>query len=239
MAFDAHVLTLFPEMFPGILGCSVVGNALLSGLWRLNVTNIRQFGITKHNTVDDSPFGGGAGMVMRPDVLGDAIDSVVNSSNIECIYYASPRGKRFTQRHAEIIASQSSVLFLAGRFEGVDQRVIDEYNVQEVSLGDFVLSGGEIAVMAMIDAVVRLIPGVVSNHETLLEESFSLYDNGRVLLEYPLYTRPAEWRGHVVPEVLRSGDHAKIAKWRLEQSKELTIQRRPDLWYDFNANKDA
>ena len=230
--FTASVLTVFPEMFPGYLGCSLAGRALTEGLWRLNVTNIRDFADDRHKTVDDTPFGGGAGMIMRPDVLGKAIDAV-HREGTRLIYF-SPRGRRMTQRLVETIAAEGEATFLCGRFEGIDERVLEAYPFEEVSLGDFVLSGGEPAALAMLDAIVRLLPGVMGSKESLTEESFS---NG--LLEYPQYTRPAEWQGRSVPEVLSSGHHGKIAEWRLAKAKELTKLRRPDLWQAYleTANK--
>lgn len=230
--FTANVLTVFPEMFPGYLGCSLAGRALTEGLWRLNVTNIRDFADNRHKTVDDTPFGGGAGMIMRPDVLGKAIDAVYRESTR--LIYFSPRGRQMTQRLVETIAAEGEATFLCGRFEGIDERVLEAYPFEEVSLGDFVLSGGEPAALAMLDAIVRLLPGVMGSKESLTEESFS---NG--LLEYPQYTRPAEWQGRSVPEVLSSGHHGKIAEWRLAKAKELTKLRRPDLWQAYleTANK--
>ncbi len=230
--FTANVLTVFPEMFPGYLGCSLAGRALTEGLWRLNVTNIRDFADDRHKTVDDTPFGGGAGMIMRPDVLGKAIDAVYREGTR--LIYFSPRGRQMTQRLVETIAAEGEATFLCGRFEGIDERVLEAYPFEEVSLGDFVLSGGEPAALAMLDAIVRLLPGVMGSKESLTEESFS---NG--LLEYPQYTRPAEWQGRSVPEVLSSGHHGKIAEWRLAKAKELTKLRRPDLWQAYleTANK--
>ena len=230
--FTANVLTVFPEMFPGYLGCSLAGRALTEGLWRRNVTNIRDFADDRHKTVDDTPFGGGAGMIMRPDVLGKAIDAVYREGTR--LIYFSPRGRRMTQRLVETIAAEGEATFLCGRFEGIDERVLEAYPFEEVSLGDFVLSGGEPAALAMLDAIVRLLPGVMGSKESLTEESFS---NG--LLEYPQYTRPAEWQGRSVPEVLSSGHHGKIAEWRLAKAKELTKLRRPDLWQAYleTANK--
>lgn len=224
--FDANVLTVFPEMFPGYLGISLAGRALDKGMWNLNVVDIRDYATDKHKTVDDTPFGGGAGMIMRPDVLGKAIDAVYHEG--EPLIYFSPRGQRMTQRKVEEIKDRGTATFLCGRFEGIDERLLEEYPFEEVSLGDFVLSGGEPACLAMLDAIVRLIPGVMGSSESLDEESFS---NG--LLEYPQYTRPAEWRGRLVPEVLNSGHHQKIRDWRLKASQELTKIRRPDLWQTY------
>lgn len=230
--FTANILTLFPEMFPGFLGMSLAGRALDEGLWRMNVTNIRDFAQDRHRTVDDTPFGGGAGMVMRPDVLGRAVDAVYKEGTR--LIYLSPRGKTMTQKTAEELALSGEATFLCGRFEGVDQRVLDAYPFEEVSLGDFVLSGGEPALLAILDAVVRLLPGVMGCKESLDEESFS-----KGLLEYPQYTRPQYWNGREVPGVLVSGHHERVARWRQAQSEELTKTRRPDLWnaYLEAANK--
>jgi len=216
-----HILTLFPEMFPGSLGHSVIGRARDEGLWDLKTHQIRDFATDKHKTVDDTPFGGGAGMVMKPDVLDAALNSLPAGTHK---IYLSPRGAPFTQKRAQELAHMSSIAFLCGRYEGVDQRIIDHHKMEELSLGDFVLAGGEVAALAVIEAVVRLIPGVLGNADTHAEESFS-----EGLLEYPHYTRPAVWQGMAVPEVLLSGDHAKVRQWRHEQAQMLTKLRRPDL----------
>lgn len=221
--FTADVLTVFPEMFPGYLGHSLAGKALDEGLWKLNVTNIRDFASDRHRTVDDTPFGGGAGMVMRPDVLGRAVEAV-HKAGTRLIYF-SPRGRQVTQGLVEQIAAEGRATLLCGRFEGIDERVLEAYPFEEVSLGDFVLSGGEPAALAVLDAVVRLLPGVMGSQDSLTEESFS-----QGLLEYPQYTRPVEWNGRTVPEVLCSGHHGKIALWRKAMAEQLTKQRRPDLW---------
>ncbi len=221
--FTADVLTVFPEMFPGYLGYSLAGKALDEGLWKLNVTNIRDFASDRHRTVDDTPFGGGAGMVMRPDVLGRAVEAV-HKAGTRLIYF-SPRGRQVTQGLVEQIAAEGRAAFLCGRFEGIDERVLEAYPFEEVSLGDFVLSGGEPAALAVLDAIVRLLPGVMGSQDSLTEESFS-----QGLLEYPQYTRPVEWNGRTVPEVLCSGHHGKIALWRKAMAEQLTKQRRPDLW---------
>jgi tRNA (guanine37-N1)-methyltransferase len=228
--FSATILSIFPEMFPGTLGYSLAGQALRAGICSLNVIDIKKFGRTKHFNVDDEQYGGGSGLVMRPDVLGAAIDKAINISGSKKIYYLSPRGKPFTQRLAEEIVQQKNIIILCGRFEGIDERIIDEYNAEEISMGDFVLSGGEPAAIMLLDACIRLVPGVLANKETLLEESFCSEGALNGLLEYPLYTRPAEWKGKKVPDILVSGDHAKIEKWRIEQAKEITKSRRPDLW---------
>lgn len=225
-AWTASVLTLYPEMFPGTLGQSILGTALKDGLWNLSVTDIRQFATGKHRDVDDTPAGGGAGMVLRADVLGRALDHCLRQLPHGAPRIAlSPRGKPFTQSIAQSLAAEPGALFLAGRFEGIDQRVLDHYQFTEISVGDYVLTGGEIATQVLIDATVRLIPRVLGNAESAREESFS---DG--LLEHPQYTRPSSWLGHEIPDVLLSGHHAKIAKWRHDQALELTKIRRPDLW---------
>jgi tRNA (guanine37-N1)-methyltransferase len=224
--WTARIITLFPDAFPGVLGESLTGKALKAGKWQIEATDLRMFGDGKHRNVDDTPSGGGAGMVLRADVVGAAIEHVWRKVKGHCpLIYLSPRGKRFDQAMAREWAAADGVTMLCGRFEGVDQRVLDHFGVQEVSLGDFVLSGGELAAQAMIDATVRLIPGVLGNQDSTIEESFS-----EGLLEHPQYTRPAEWAGRAIPEVLTSGDHKKVAQWRKEQSEVLTKDRRPDLW---------
>lgn len=220
-----NILTLYPEMFPGFLGYSLAGKALAEGKWELNLINIRDFATDKYKSVDDTPFGGGAGMVMKPEVLDRAIASVHAG---EPIFYLSPRGQVFNQATAARFAVLDEVTFICGRFEGVDQRVLDKWNIVELSIGDFVLSGGEPALLTMLDAVIRLIPSVMGNAESLSEESFA---NG--LLEYPHYTKPAEWDGRVVPDVLTSGHHANIQKWRRKMAEEITQSRRPDLWTSY------
>jgi len=220
----ATVLTLFPEMFPGPLGVSLVGGALQAGLWSLRTVPIREFGIGRHRTVDDTPAGGGAGMVMRADVLAAAIDSAQADEADTPLIYLSPRGAPLTQALAAELAAGPGALLLAGRFEGVDERIITARRMREVSIGDYVLSGGEIAAMVLIDACVRLLPGVIGAEGSLAEESF---ESG--LLEYPQYTKPREWEGHAIPEVLLSGDHKKIAEWRRREAERITAERRPDL----------
>lgn len=229
--FSADVLTLFPQMFPGALGYSLAGRALQEGIWSLKTHDIRDFAFDKYRTVDDTPFGGGAGMVMRPDVLGAAIESV-HTQGKRLIYF-SPRGRTFTQTMAQDLANEGAVTFICGRFEGVDERVLQAYQVEEVSLGDFVLSGGEMAALTVLDAVVRLLPGVLGSQASLDEESFA-----QGLLEYPQYTRPQEWKGLSVPEVLVSGHHGRVAQWRKSQMEELTKTRRPDLWDVYLKQKD-
>ncbi|MBV8791561.1 MAG: tRNA (guanosine(37)-N1)-methyltransferase TrmD [Pseudolabrys sp.] len=219
----ASVLTIFPEMFPGPLGASLAGKALASKLWSLDAIDIRDFATDKHRTVDDTPAGGGPGMVMKPDVLARALDSVPADGRPRLLM--SARGTPLTQPRVRELAAGPGAIILCGRFEGVDERVIEARQLEEISLGDFVLSGGEPAAMALIDACVRLIPGVMGKEASGAEESFS---DG--LLEYPQYTRPAEFEGRPIPEVLTSGDHAKVSQWRMERSKALTRERRPDVW---------
>ncbi|OSQ53133.1 tRNA (guanosine(37)-N1)-methyltransferase TrmD [Marivita geojedonensis] len=232
--WKAQVITLLPEAFPGILGQSLTGRALKDGLWQLVTVALRQFGEGKHRNVDDTPAGGGAGMVLRPDIMASAIDHARPRIAPQApLIYLSPRGRPFTQAMAKALAAGPGVSMICGRFEGLDQRVIDHYRITEVSLGDFVLTGGEIAAQAMIDATVRLLPGVLGNEASTEEESFS---DG--LLEHPQYTRPAEWRGMGIPPVLMSGHHGEISKWRQAQSKELTRERRPDLWSAWQALHD-
>ncbi len=217
-----NVLTLYPEMFPGFLGYSLAGKALSEGKFSFNVVNIRDFATDKYKSVDDTPFGGGAGMIMKPDVVDAALKSVYESGPI---YYLSPRGEVFRQQTAHEWAKLNEITFLCGRFEGIDQRILEKWQIKEISVGDFVLSGGEPALLTMLDAVVRLLPTVMGNETSQYDESF---ENG--LLEYPQYTKPQNWEGYQVPEVLVSGHHAKIKEWRLAQSLALTKARRPDLW---------
>lgn len=220
----AGVLTLFPEMYPGPLGLSLAGQALSAGLWSLTPFQIREFGLGRHAQVDDTPAGGGAGMVMRADVLGPAIDHARAQIPDVPLLYMSPRGRTLTQAYAHELAVGPGVIILAGRFEGIDERVIEGRNLIEVSIGDYVLSGGDLAALVLLDACVRLLPGVIGAPESLAHESF---ENG--LLEYPHYTKPREWEGRGIPEVLLSGDHKKIETWRRVQSERLTRERRPDL----------
>ena len=224
--WQARVITLFPDAFPGVLGLSLTGKALNEGRWQLHTHDLREFGIGRHRNVDDTPAGGGAGMVLRADVVGPAIEAAQAYARGRWpILYMSPRGRPFDQAMARDLAGCEGVTLLCGRFEGVDERVLEHFGVTEVSLGDFVMTGGEIAAQALIDASVRLLPGVLGNAESTLEESHS---NG--LLEHPQYTRPATWEGREIPEVLTSGNHAEIDRWRRRTSEELTRARRPDLW---------
>jgi len=228
MTFSAIALTLFPEMFPGSLGHSLAGTALKKGLWSLEAINIRDFSTDRHRTVDDSPYGGGTGMVLKPDVVHAAIEAAKAKLPAAKLIYTSPRGAPFTQSLANSLKSHDLII-LCGRFEGVDQRVIEHHDMLEVSLGDFVLSGGEIAALAMLDACVRLIPGVIGKDDAVAQESFGLSSDYAGLLEYTHYTRPPLWMGRSVPEVLLSGNHQQINAWRLEQAKWITQARRPDL----------
>ncbi|MDH3597802.1 MAG: tRNA (guanosine(37)-N1)-methyltransferase TrmD [Rhodospirillales bacterium] len=228
--WTARVLTLFPEVFPGPLGVSLAGKALENGLWALEVLDIRDFARDKHRSVDDQPFGGGPGMVMRPDVVDAALAAV--EARPGPVVYLSPRGRLLDQARVRQLAAEPGMTLLCGRYEGVDQRVLDARGVEEVSVGDYLLSGGEPAALALIDAVLRLLPGVLGNEASLEEESFE-----RGLLEYPLYTRPADWRGREVPEVLVSGHHEKVRLWRLAEAERITKQRRPDLWARYRAKR--
>ena len=235
-AFTVKIVTLFPEAFPGTLGLSLTGKALDLGLWRLIPIALRPFGEGKHRNVDDTPAGGGAGMVLRADVLDRALDEAAVGANPDRLkwplIYLSPRGRPFDQAMARRFAACDGMTMICGRFEGIDQRVIDHHQIEEVSLGDFVLTGGEIAAQAMLDATVRLLPKVLGNQASTEEESFS---DG--LLEHPQYTKPAEWQGLPIPDVLQSGHHGEIAKWRKVQAEELTKLRRPDLWQAYVRKK--
>jgi tRNA (guanine37-N1)-methyltransferase len=225
MTWRATVLSLYPEMFPGPLGLSLSGKALAAGTWSLDARNIREHGIGPHRAVDDTPSGGGAGMVMRADVLGAAIDAASPPGDSRPRLLMSPRGEPLTQGFVRGLAAGPGAIIICGRFEGVDERVIEARGFKEVSVGDYILSGGEIAALALIDACVRLLPGVMGTAASAEEESF---EHG--LLEYPHYTRPQDWEGRPIPAVLTSGDHGKIAAWRRSQAEQLTRERRPDLW---------
>jgi len=228
--WHATVLTIFPEMFPGPLGLSLAGRGLAEGIWALDAVDIRGYATDRHRSVDDSPFGGGAGMVMRPDVIDAALDG---AGGVGPLIYLSPRGRRLDQPLVRELAAEPGVRVLCGRFEGVDQRVLEARGAVEVSVGDFVLSGGEPAALVMLDAVVRLLPGIIGAAESLAEESFEWG-----LLEYPHYTRPQVWQGRAVPDVLLSGHHEKIRAWRRSQAEEITRRRRPDLWDRYQAATD-
>jgi tRNA (guanine37-N1)-methyltransferase len=235
-AWTAKVLTLFPDAFPGVLGQSLTGKALQEGLWALEPIDLRIFGTGKHRQVDDTPAGGGAGLVMRADILGRAMrmagQGTPDDPNLWPRIFLSPRGKPFTQADAKRFSQAQGITMLCGRFEGVDQRVIDQFGMEEFSLGDFVMTGGEIAAQALIDATVRLIPRVLGNQASTEEESFS---DG--LLEHPQFTKPAVWEGRAIPEILLSGHHANIAQWRKAEAERLTKERRPDLWRAYLAQQ--
>lgn len=223
MTFAATILTLYPDMFPGPLGASLAGRALAEGKWRLDAVNIRDFASDKHRTVDDTPAGGGAGMVLRADVVASALDSVATQGRP--ILAMTPRGKQLTQARVRELAAGPGAIILCGRFEGFDERLFEARPIEQVSIGDYVLSGGEMGALVLLDACIRLLPGVMGAPSSGDEESF---ESG--LLEYPHYTRPVEWEGRTIPEVLRSGDHAKIAAWRKSMAEADTRSRRPDLW---------
>ena len=226
----ARIFTLYPEFFPGPLGKGLYGKALAEKIWKLETVNIRDYATDKHKTVDDTTYGGGSGMLIKPDVLANSLDKNLNSK--EKIIYLSPKGKLLNQKLAKELSKEKTINLICGHFEGVDQRVIDSRNIEEVSIGDFVLSGGESAAFVMLDAIIRLLPGVLGNETSVEEESF---ENG--LLEYPQYTKPQIWEDKRVPDVLLSGDHAKIKDWRLSQSEAITRDRRPDLWQKYKKFK--
>ena len=225
--FIAQVFTLYPDYFPGPLNKGLYGKAVEKKIWDLKIVDIREYALDKHKTVDDTPYGGGSGMLLKPDVVAKSLDA--NTKNGEKIFYLSPRGKVFNQNIAKEISIKNKLNLICGHFEGIDQRVLDNREIEEISIGDFVLSGGETASYVFLDAVLRLIPGVIGNEDSKNEESF---ENG--LLEYPQYTKPQIWEEKSVPNVLLSGDHAKIKDWRLTQSKAITRDRRPDLWQKYN-----
>jgi tRNA (guanine37-N1)-methyltransferase len=226
MSWRADILTIFPAMFPGPLGESLAGKALAEQKWSLRVTDIRDFGLGRHRSVDDTPFGGGAGMVMRPDVVDAAIGAVADDRPL---IFLTPRGTPLTQHRVRELAEGPGAILVCGRFEGIDQRVIEARQAEEISIGDYVLSGGELAGLVLLDAVIRLLPGVMGHAESGVEESFSA-----PLLEYPHYTRPALWDGRAVPDILTSGNHAAIAAWRLGQAEQITQSRRPDLYNQYS-----
>jgi len=220
--WTANILTLFPDLYPGPLGSSILGEARKNGKWKLNITDLKQFA-EKNKRVDDTPFGGGPGMVIKPDVIDRAILSL--KSNDFPIYYLSPRGVKLDNQISNSISKLNGITLLCGKYEGVDERVIKHYNMIEISIGDYILSGGDLAAMVLIDSVVRCLPNVLGNPLTLNEETFTNH-----LLEYPLYTQPREWKNYKVPDVLLSGDHKKIKNWKIKQSEDITMKRRPDLW---------
>lgn len=225
----AKIFTIFPELFPGFLGCSLTGKALDEGIWSVETVNIRDYATDKHGSVDDTPCGGGAGMVMRPDILGRALKANCRNGRILAM---SPKGRPLTQEMVRAYAREDEINIVCGRFEGIDERVIEAFGIEEVSIGDYILTGGEQAAQILLDAVVRLLPGVLGNVQSTVSESFE--DN---LLEYPQYTRPTEWEGRRVPEVLLGGHHQKIENWRKEQAMKTTEERRPDLWKKYLDSK--
>ena len=227
--WQAQVFTLYPEVFPGPLSKGLYGKALSKELWNLKVVNIRNAAEDKHKTVDDTPYGGGSGMLLKADTLAKSLDK--NKIEGDRIIYLSPKGKKFDQLYAQELSKEKSVSFICGHFEGVDERVLSTRNIEEVSIGDYVLSGGETAAFVVIDSILRLLPGVLGNENSKMDESF---ENG--LLEYPQYTKPQIWEEKAVPEVLLSGDHNKIKDWRLSQSEAITRVRRPDLWHKYKKN---
>jgi tRNA (guanine37-N1)-methyltransferase len=235
---DIKVFTIFPEMFPGPLATSLTGRALEKKMWSLEAVNLRDYTLDKHQSVDDTSYGGGPGMVFRPDVIDRAFSHYYEAKRPDALIYFSPRGAPLSQSRVKELAQTSTLGLLCGRFEGVDQRVIDAWDIEEVSIGDFILTGGELPAMVLIDACIRLLPGVIGSSDSLEEESFS-----KGLLEYPHYTRPSEWKGRKVPEALLSGHHEKIRAWRQNQAEEITRKRRPDLWAHyckvFNARERA
>ena len=227
--FEARIFTLYPDLYPGPLGKGLYGKALDEKKWDLEIVNIRDSAKDKHKTVDDSPYGGGSGMLIRPDVIANSLDRKIKSG--EKIIYLSPKGKLFNQDIAKKLSRENKINLICGHFEGIDQRVIETRNIEELSIGDFILSGGETATFVVLDAILRLIPGVVGNENSIIEETF---ENG--LLEYPQYTKPQIWEEKTVPEVLLSGDHSKIKDWRLLKSEAITRDRRPDLWQKYKKN---
>ncbi|AAU03513.1 tRNA (guanosine(37)-N1)-methyltransferase TrmD [Rickettsia typhi] len=226
------ILTVFPEMFPGTLGYSLAGQALHNNIWSYDIINIRDFGLTKHKNVDDKAYGGGDGLIMRPDVLGNVIEYALSLNHNTKIYYPSPRGSVFTQSFAKEMLKNKNIIFLCGRYEGIDERVIAEYNVKEISVGDYILSGGEIPTLTILDCLIRLLPGVLINQNTLSSESFEKDGEFQGGLECDLYTRPKIWHGRAVPSILLSGNRKLINNWRKEQSRMITKLRRPELLKD-------
>jgi tRNA (guanine37-N1)-methyltransferase len=237
LPFHLTFLTLFPELVPGTLGCSLPGKALESGLWRCDTLDLRAFAADRHRTVDDTPYGGGAGMVMKPDVVGAAIEAAQARMPGARLVHLTPRGTPLTQKLADTLAREAGLLLLCGRFEGVDERVNRHYRPLEVSIGDFVLFGGEVAAMALAEAVLRRLPGLLGNPETAEEESFDMGEESALLLEYPHYTKPPLWKGMSVPDVLASGHHGRVRAWRREEAERITRERRPDLWNTYTEHQ--
>ena len=227
--FQAQVFTLYPEVFPGPLAKGLYGKALSNKLWNLSVINIRDAATDKHKTVDDTPYGGGTGMLLKADILANSLDRKVKKG--ERVFYLSPKGKKFDQKLAQDLSKEKSISLICGHFEGVDERVLTTRNIEEISVGDYVLSGGETAALVVLDSILRLLPGILGNEKSSLDETF---ENG--LLEYPQYTKPQIWEEKSVPEVLLSGDHSKIKDWRLSQSEAITRVRRPDLWQKYKKD---
>ena len=227
--FQAQVFTLYPEVFPGPLAKGLYGKALSNKLWNLSVINIREAATDRHKTVDDTPYGGGTGMLLKADVLANSLDQNIKKG--ERIFYLSPKGKKFDQKLAQDLSKEKSISLICGHFEGVDDRILATRNIEEISIGDYVLSGGETAALVVLDSILRRLPGVLGNDESLVDETF---ENG--LLEYPQYTKPQIWEEKSVPDVLLSGDHSKIKDWRLSQSEAITRDRRPDLWQKYNKS---
>jgi len=227
--FQAQVFTLYPKVFPGPLAEGLYGKALINKLWNLNVINIRDAANDKHKTVDDTPYGGGTGMLLKADILANSLDQNVNKE--ERIFYLTPKGKKFDQKLAQNVSKEKSISLICGHFEGVDERVLATRNIEEISIGDYILSGGETAALVVLDSILRLLPGVLGNDKSSVNETF---ENG--LLEYPQYTKPQIWEKKIVPDVLLSGDHSKIKDWRLSQSEAITRVRRPDLWQKYKKN---
>ena len=228
--YEVKIFTLYPEIFPGPLTGGIYGKAMSNGLWSLKTVNIRDYAGDKHKTVDDTVFGGGSGMLMKPDVVANSLDR--NITNGEKIFYLSPKGKKFNQNFANSLSKQNGINLICGHFEGIDDRLLSTRNIEEISIGDYVLSGGETAAFVILDSVLRLIPGILGNKDSIKDETFE-----NSLLEYPQFTKPKVWEGKSVPDVLLSGDHAKIKSWRLSQSEDITRRQRPDLWEKYLKDK--
>ena len=228
--YEVKIFTLYPEIFPGPLAVGIYGKAMGNGLWNLKTINIRDYADDKHKTVDDTVFGGGSGMLMKPDVVAKSLDRNINKG--EKIFYLSPKGKKFNQNFANSLSKQNGMNLICGHFEGIDDRLLSTRNIEEISIGDYVLSGGETAAFVVLDSVLRLIPGVLGNKDSVKDETFE-----NSLLEYPQFTKPKVWEGKSVPDILFSGDHAKIKSWRLSQSEDITRRQRPDLWEKYLKDK--